>query len=198
MGFGLLLIGYFLVNVLPVISLFSAAMLLGFPLMLVALYRLAPYHKMFYFSFLFTFTGLPFGAYYTLYSLGSLGMIPALSVLGGTVFAAVEWAYLVWGLVFHVLLLFAVASLTTELGLYGLQSASWRNLTFTLIYHVLFLVIRMPFLREHATPFVIPLAILRYLCVFLNLWLFFRSYQVILPEGSDTVPQIPCEKENKK
>jgi len=187
MGFGLLLMGYFLVNVLPVISVFSAAMLMGFPLMLLGLYRLAPYHKFFYFSFLFTFTGLPFGLYYTLFALGDVGAVPALAVLGGAVFTAVEWAYLVWGLSFHVLVLLGVAFLTTELGLFGLQSAAFRNLTFSAIYYLLFLVIKMPFLAAHAIPFVIPLTILRYLCVFLNLWLFFRSYQVILPEGSDEI-----------
>lgn len=187
MGFGLLLMGYFLVNVLPVISMFSAAMLLGFPLMILGLYRLAPYHKCFYFAFVFAFTGLPFGLYYTLFALGDVGAVPALAMLGGAVFTAVEWIYLVWGLAFHTLILLGMSFLTTELGLFGLQSAAYRNLTFSAIYYVLFLLIKMPFLSGHALPFVIPLTILRYLCLFLNLWMFFRSYQIILPEGSDEV-----------
>ena len=188
MGFGLLLIGYFLTNILPVISVFSVAMILGISLMLVGLWRLAPYHKLFYCSYLFTFTGLPFALYYTLFSLADVGLVPSLAVLGGAVFAVVEWAYLVWGLAFHALLLLAMASLTSDLSLWGLQSAAWRNITFIVIYYLLFFVIKLPFLAKNAAPFIIPLTLLRYLCIFLNLWLFFRSWQVILPEGSDTEP----------
>ena len=197
MGFGLLLIGYFLVNVLSVISVFSAAMLLGFPLLLVGLWRLAPYHKRFYYTFLFTLTGLPFGLYYTLYALGDVGAIPALLVLGGTAFAVVEWVYLAWGLLFHTLFLVSMASLTAELGLWGLQSAAWRNLTFAVIYYLLFFVVKLPFFAAFVMPFIIPLTILRYLCIFLNLWLLFRSWQVILPEGSDCEP-IVNEKRREK
>lgn len=188
MGFGLCLVGYFLVNVLPVISVFSAAMLLGLPLLLLGLWRLAPYHKIFYYSFFFTLTGIPFGVYYTLYSFADVGVIPELLMLGGAVFAAVEWAYLVWGLIFHTMVLLGMAKLMTELGLFGFQSAAWRNLTFSLLYYFLFFLVKMPFMSAHAAPFIIPLTILRYLCTFLNLWLLFRSWQVILPEGSDCEP----------
>ena len=188
MGFGLCLIGYFLVNVLPVISIFSAAMLPGLALLLWGLWRLAPYHKIFFYSFFFTLTGIPFGIYYTLYSLADVGIIPELLVLGGTIFGIVEWAYLAWGLLFHVLVLLGMAKLMTELGLWGFQSAAWRNLTFAVIYYLLFFLVKMPFMTAHAAPFIIPLTILRYLCMFLNLWLFFRSWQVVLPEGSDSEP----------
>lgn len=188
MGFGLCLIGYFLANVLPVISVFSVAILLGLPLLLVGLWRLAPYHKLFYYSFFFTLSGIPFGIYYTLYSLADVGVMPELLVLGGTFFAVVEWVYLAWGLLFHVLVLLGLAKLMGELGLWGFQGAAWRNLTFSVIYYLLFFFVKMPFMATHAAPFIIPLTILRYLCIFLNLWLLFRSWQVILPEGSDCEP----------
>ena len=198
MGFGLCLIGYFLVNVLPVISIFSAAMLPGLALLLWGLWRLAPYHKIFYYSFFFTLTGVPFGIYYTLYSLADVGIIPELLVLGGTIFAIVEWAYLAWGFLFHVLVLLGMAKLMTELGLWGFQSAAWRNLTFAVIYYLLFFLVKMPFMAAHAAPFIIPLTILRYLCMFLNLWLLFRSWQVVLPEGSDSEPtEVPLNGRGK-
>ncbi len=198
MGFGLCLIGYFLVNVLPVISIFSAAMLPGLALLLWGLWRLAPYHKIFYYSFFFTLTGVPFGIYYTLYSLADVGIIPELLVLGGTIFGIVEWAYLAWGFLFHVLVLLGMAKLMTELGLWGFQSAAWRNLTFAVIYYLLFFLVKMPFMAAHAAPFIIPLTILRYLCMFLNLWLLFRSWQVVLPEGSDSEPtEVPLNGRGK-
>ncbi|MBR7112464.1 MAG: hypothetical protein IKC75_06060 [Clostridia bacterium] len=198
MGFGLLLIGYFLMNVLPVISVFSSAMLLGLPLILVGLYRLSPYHKTFYFSYFFTYTGIPFALYYTLYAFGKLGVVPAFAALGGTLFAVVQWTYLIWSLAFHILVLLGVSRLSGELGLYGFQSNAIRNLTFSSIYYVLFLFVRLPFFEAYARPFVIPLVILRYLCIFLNLWLFFRTWQVILPEGSDAEPPKERRKEEGK
>ncbi|MBR2011296.1 MAG: hypothetical protein IKA06_06095 [Clostridia bacterium] len=187
MGFGLLLIGYFLANILPVISFFSVAMIPGFAMITVGLYRLAPYHKRFYFSWLFSLPSSLFGLYYTLYSLVSIGIFPRLEALGGTVFNVVEWIYLVYTLTLSLLILWSIASLSSELGLYGIQSAAWRNLTFVAIYHTLFFIVKLPLavITAHATAFVLPITILRYLCVFLNLWLFFRCLRDILPEGSD-------------
>ena len=198
MGFGLLLIGYFLANILPVISFFSVAMLPGFAMMTVALYRLAPYHKRFYYAWLFSLPASAFGVYYTVYSLVSVGILPALSLLGGTVFSVVEWIYLAYTLVLSILILSGIASLSSELGHYGIQSVAWRNLTFVAIYHALFFVAKLPLdvIVTHATSFVLPITIMRYLCVFLNIWLFFRCLRDILPEGSDQ--EMPKDIKEKK
>ena len=51
MGYGLLLIGYFMANILPVISFLSVAMPIGYALMAVALYKLAPYDRKFLCAF---------------------------------------------------------------------------------------------------------------------------------------------------
>jgi len=199
MGFGLLLIGYFLANVLPVISIFSAAMLLGFPLISVALYRLAPYHKRFYLSWLFSLPAFLFGLYYTLCSLAGVGVIPTFAIFSGTAFDVIELIYLGYTLALYALILWSVASLSAELGLFRTQSAAWRNLTFLVIYHVLFFIVKLPipFFVAHATSFVLPMTVLRYLCVFLNVWLFFRCFLDILPEGSDKEP-VQKRKEKKQ
>ncbi|MBR2464247.1 MAG: hypothetical protein IKB41_02295 [Clostridia bacterium] len=198
MGFGLLLIGYFLANVLPVISFFSVAMLPGFAMITVALYRLAPYHKRFYHAWLFSLPAALFGVYYTLYSFASVGILPELMILGGTLFNVVEWVYLAYTLFLSILILWGIASLSSELGHYGIQSVAWRNLTFVAIYHALFFIAKLPLgvIMTHATSFVLPLTLLRYLCVFLNLWLFFRCLRDILPEGSDIEP--PKDRKEKK
>ena len=194
MGFGFLLIGYFLTSVMPVISIFSAAMLLGSPLISLGLFRLSPYHKRFYLAF---FVSLPtplFGLYYTLSSLARAGLFVNDALFGGTVFAIVEWLYLVYSFVLIGLILWAVASLAAEMSLFSLQSAAWRNLTFVALYHVIYLIIKLPI--PHAAAFVLPITLLRYLCMFLNMWLLFRCYRFILPEGSESVELTP-EKEGK-
>ncbi|MBE6605144.1 MAG: hypothetical protein E7639_05525 [Ruminococcaceae bacterium] len=189
MGFGLLLVGYFFTSVMPVISIFSAAMLLGYPLISLGLFRLCPYHKRFYYAFFASLPAPLFGLYYTASSLVRAGVLTGGSFLGGTAFAVVEWLYFVYAFVLIALVLWAVASLATQMELFQVQSAAWRNLTFLAIYQVIYLIIKLPI--PHAAAFVLPITILRYLCIFLNVWLFFRCYRFILPEGSDNIEMPP-------
>ena len=75
MGFGLLLIGYFFVAVVSLFSPLSLAMLVGYPLMITALWRLAPYQRNFRTAFFFSFLSLPFAFYYALQALGEWGLL---------------------------------------------------------------------------------------------------------------------------
>ncbi len=192
MGFGMLLIGYFLANILPVISAFSFAMLLGYPLVIAGLYRLAPYDKRFYHSMWVALPSPLFAIYYTVFGFATVGLLPSFTFLGGTVYFVVEWLYFSYTLLLNFLILRSIASFTGDMGLYSTQSAAWRNLTFTLIYHAVYLIIKLPIplMHAHGGAFALPVTLLRYLCVFLNLWLFFLCYRNILPEGSEaTVTQ---------
>ncbi|MBQ9801647.1 MAG: hypothetical protein IJW51_01065 [Clostridia bacterium] len=117
MGFGMLLIGYFLTNVMPVISIFSAAMLPGYVLIAVALYRLAPYQKRFYYTMWLAIPALPFALYYTLYGFVAAGLLSELAFLGGTLYAVVEWIYFIYLFLLGGMILWGVADLARELGL---------------------------------------------------------------------------------
>lgn len=194
MGFGLVLIGYFFTSVMPVISIFSAAMLLGYPLISLGLYRLSPYHKRFYHAFFVSLPAPLFGLYYTVSSFVRAGLFAGGTFFEGTVFTVVEWLYFAYAFALVALILWAIASLATEMALFQLQSSAWRNLTFLAIYQVIYLIIKLPI--PHAAAFVLPITILRYLCIFLNVWLFFRCYRFILPEGSDSI-EVPQKKGGK-
>lgn len=187
MGFGMLLIGYFLANILPVISAFSFAMLLGYPLLIAGLYRLAPYHKKFYYSMWVALPSPLFAMYYTVFGFATVGLLPSFAFLGGTVYLIVEWLYFSYTLLLNFMILWSVASFTGEMNLFSIQSSAWRNLTFTLIYHAVYLIIKLPIplMLVHGGAFALPVTLLRYLCVFLNLWLFFLCYRNILPEESE-------------
>ena len=194
MGFGLLLIGYFFTTVMPVISIFSAAMLLGYPLISRGLYCLSPYHKRFHLAFYVSLPMTLFGLYYTLSSFVKAGLFEADLLFGGTVFTVVEWIYFVYSFLLIALILWALASLAAEMKLYSVQSNAWRNLTFLALYQLIYFIIKLPI--PHASAFVLPITLLRYLCIFLNVWLFFRCYRFILPEGSDAAV-VPQEKGGK-
>ena len=198
MGFGLLLVGYFLTNILPVISVFSFAMLIGYPLIIAGLYRLAPYDKRFYYAMWCCYPSLAFAVYYTVSGLMAADLVPKIAIFSGTAFSVVEWIYFLYTLVLNLMILRGVALFTEEMGLFQLQSAAWRNLTFVLIYHAVFFVIHLPFpfIRSHSAAFALPVTLLRYLCVFLNLWLFFLCYRYILPEGSEMI-ELKKEGKNK-
>ena len=135
-----------------------------------------------------------FGLYYTLSSFVKAGLFEADLLFGGTVFTVVEWIYFVYSFLLIALILWALASLAAEMKLYSVQSNAWRNLTFLALYQLIYFIIKLPI--PHASAFVLPITLLRYLCIFLNVWLFFRCYRFILPEGSDAAV-VPQEKGGK-
>ena len=186
MGYGLILIGYFMVNILSTISFLSVAMPIGYALMAFALWRLAPYERRFLFAFGTALLAIPVAVYYAVYGV--------LSLFGGgtgffspAVFTVIEFVYFAFSFAFVILLLWAQAAFAKESELFSVQNVAWRNLVFVVIYHLLYLVVNILNLCgvPHMSAFVIPMTMLRYLTVFLNLWLFFRCYRYILPEGSE-------------
>lgn len=201
MGFGLLLIGYFMINIMAIYAPFAVAMPIGYGIVMFACYRLAPYHSFFLKSLVVSALGVLFGVYYGIYGLASVGLFGQLSFLGGTFYDVVEWCYFAYTLIFHIAILRGLMLLATDLGLLEIQSTAMRNLVFVGIYHLFYLVAKLPvpFISSHATAFALPVSLLRFFCAFLNIWLFFRCYRHILPEGSDMpVVEEDKPKKNKK
>ena len=187
MGFGWLIVGYFMVHIMAVNSTFSVAMLLGYPLMIAGLFRLAPYQKRLFYAFCFSFLSLPFAVYFALLGLHNVGLFVGLSIFEGAFFDTVQMLYIIFSFAFHTLVLSGIAALAAELGLYDTQRIALRNLTFMAIYCVLHHIISMPlaFFEKHGALFALSVTLIRFLCAFLNIWLFFRCYRYIEPEGAD-------------
>lgn len=199
MGFGLLLIGYFMINIMTIFAPFALVMPIGFVIVAFACHRLAPYHSFFLKTLFVSAFGVLFGCYFALYGLMTVGALPELPFLIGTFYSVVEWSYFVYTLLFHTVLLCGLMMLCGDLGLVEIQSISMRNLVFVGIYHLLYLIAKMPlaFIEAHQTAFALPISLLRFFCAFLNLWLFFRCYRYILPEGSELITPEE-EKKTKK
>lgn len=193
MGFGLLLTGYFAVNVIALYSPLSVVMLIGYGLMILALFLLAPYHKRFYQCRNLSFLALPFALYYTVYGLTAVHVLPEMALFSSALDTAVDWAYFAYTLLLQLLLLYAVSRLACELEIIKLQAGALRNMIFVAIYHLLYLCAQLPFafIQNNIGLLSLPIVILRLVCVFCNVWLFYCCYRTILPEGSDTTPQLP-------
>lgn len=201
MGFGLLLIGYFVAYIIPVYQRLAFAMPLGYAVILVALSLLSPYMRGFLVTRNVTFAALPVSVYYAVTGTATWGVFTLPAWMTGTALSAVaEWYYFVFVLAFHVFLLRTLATFTGEMGLPALRQTAWRNLLIVMIYQALFLILSLllPLFTQYGGLFVWPLTLLRFVFVFLNIYLFFRCYRLILPEGSDAiVPEKKADKENQ-
>ena len=145
MGFGLLFIGYiFFLYVFPVGPEFLSV---AAAILLMALYKLAPYHAGFrraaYLSVALLVLGLPALASILLEGYGvTLPLSPTVSAC----FTAAAWATLI---VFHWLLFGAIADLAKATSLFRLQVAATQNRIFTAVFCALLLI------NQVLTPYVV-------------------------------------------
>ena len=190
MGFGWLLVGYFFANFMSLYSPLSIGMLIGYPMMIMGLYRLAPYHNRFRYTFYLSFLSLPFAIYFSLYGLAQMGF-GSYPFLGGIFFMVMEWGYFIFSFAFHAFLLSAIAALTQELGLAALQGNAWRNMIFVALYYILDCFARLPigWVLAHRNYFSLSVILLRIIFMMLNMYLIFKCYRHICPEGDETMPE---------
>lgn len=188
MGFGCLFVGYFFATMMPPAgSPLSVAKLIGYPLMIAAFFRLAPYHKRFLHCFYASFASLPFAVYYGLFGLSEFNVIPKLWILGGTFYTVVDICYLAVSLLIHVLMLRAIIGLTAELQHTALQGNAWRNLVCVCLYFLLRGLMLIPCAMQ---KYLFAATVLLWLCMlFMNLFLLFKCYRYICPEGDETMSE---------
>ena len=198
MGFGWLFIGYFFAYIMSVYEVLSFAMLAGFPMILMGLYKLAPYHTAFRSLFYYSFASLPFALYFGVYGFSQLTFSEMGGIFVGGFLDAVTWCYFGFSLLFHALLLYAVAQLAAELKLFSIQSAAWRNMILTMLYYLVDLVARLPFLSAYQGYFALPVILLRVITIFLNIYLIYQCYRHICSEEENNRPATENKGKEKK
>ena len=187
MGFGWLLTGYFFTFVVSLYSPLSFAMLAGYPMMIMALWSLAPYHRHFRTVFYLSFLSLPFALYYAIYGLGKMGVSFPAKLFEGALWQSVEWTYFAFSLLFTLMLLWAIMALCGELGLVKLQGNAMRNAMLICLMYVFDMISRLPvsFIQAYQGYIVLPVLLLRLITIFLNIFLIYGCYRHICSEAEE-------------
>ena len=184
MGFGWLIVGYFFVSVVSLYSPLSFAMLAGYPMMILALWKLAPYQRHFRTALRVSVFSLPFAVYYALYSFGMLGM-GELPIFAEHIWTVVEWAYFAYTLALTVLILTAISALCRELYLLKLQGNAMRSILLIAFTYSADLIGRLPCVGSLQSMFALIALFMRLIIIFLNVYLFYGCYRYIAPEGEE-------------
>lgn len=192
MGFGYLLLGYLLAFLLEItanaVGAGPLALLVGYGLMAVGIWKLQTYQK----SFRLAFPPLALLLVTDVYRMiGMIGEWASKSPawMTATVTSAVEWSEFALIVCFHSLLLPAVLRLAMSVELPKTAASASRNLILVWMWGILYSVVRLvPFSEEARKVFTVVLTVFNFLFIFLNLFLFLSCMKNIAPEGEDEKP----------
>lgn len=200
MGFGLLLMGYFLGMVMS-LNIFGAFFrLAGFALAAYAARKLSDYHKGFSFLTLASMLSVAVSVLGAISSLSAFlydNMIIAEKLIGDGLATAFGYARYGAELVFTVALCVAISLIAKETGEIKLRYVAIRNLALYCVYFVLQIICWLPheyvgtLLQITALPAVAQLA--GFVLILLNLLMIFSCYRRICDESDVDMPQKPSK-----
>ena len=198
MGFGLLLMGYFLGMVMS-LNIFGAFFrLAGFALAAYAARKLSDYHKGFSFLTLASIISVGVSVLGAISSLSAFlydNMIISEKLIGDGLATAFGYARYGAELVFTVALCVAISLIAKETGEIKLRYVAIRNLALYCVYFVLQIICWLPheyvgtLLQITALPAVAQLA--GFALILLNLLMIFSCYRRICDEEDVDMPQKP-------
>ena len=198
MGFGLLLMGYFLGMVMS-LNIFGAFFrLAGFALAAYAARKLSDYHKGFSFLTLASMLAVAVSVLGAISSLSAFlydNMIISEKLIGDGLATAFGYARYGAELVFTVALCVAISLIAKETGEQKLRYVAIRNLALYCVYFVLQIICWLPheyvgtLLQITALPAVAQLA--GFALILLNLLMIFSCYRRICDESDVDMPQKP-------
>jgi hypothetical protein len=200
MGFGLLLMGYFLGMVMS-LNIFGAFFrLAGFALAAYAARKLSDYHKGFSFLTLASMLSVGVSVLGAISSLSAFlydNMIISEKLIGDGLATAFGYARYGAELVFTVALCVAISLIAKETGEIKLRYVAIRNLALYCVYFVLQIICWLPheyvgtLLQITALPAVAQLA--GFALILLNLLMIFSCYRRICDESDVDMPQKPSK-----
>lgn len=198
MGFGLLFVGYFFANLMPIFTPLGFTKLVGYPMMLLAFRRLRAYCPRFRICFYAGFAALPFAVYYTYVALLAL-KVPGAPIPAG-VGTVIEWAYFAFFIAFELLLLWVIAVFSKELHHLRTATAATRNMIFVGMYAALYLVCNILDAAgvSGVRYFYLPLLLLRLFFLLLDAWLIFQCYRDICPAEEEQIVLTEPEDDGKE
>ncbi len=200
MGFGWLIIGYFFASVVSLYSPLSFAMLAGYPMMILALYKLSPYDRHFRTALYTSLLSIPFALYYALYAFGLPGRAATMPLFADPLWSVVEWCYFAYTFLLTILVLSAILALCRDLYLVKLQAGAMRCMILLGFTYVMDLMGRLPIAQNVRGFFALIALFMRLVVIFLNIYLFYGCYRYICPEGEEMTQSLKSKnkKEEKK
>ena len=184
MGFGLLFIGYFVSMLMVLNTVGFVIRPIGYAIMLVALHKLRDYHRSFYYAMLGCIAMLGLSAVLTVEGVSAFLyerlLIDELWISAGLK-TALGYLEMVGSFVFHVLLLWAIRQIAKETEADKIAFAAARNLFFFAFYYLLYAIALLPFgfAKKYASMMSVPVVLMYFACLILNLILLFSCYAKI-------------------
>ena len=184
MGFGWLFIGYFTATLMTMNPIGFLIRPVGYALMLFALHKLKDYHRDFWYGF------------YGSAAMLALSLVLALEGASAFLFermlidhlwisenikTVLGYVEMVASLAFHAVLLWGIRAIAKETEVDKISFAATRNFVFFAVYNVLYAIALLPFTfaMEYAKLMSIPVMLLYFVCLILNLILIFSCYAKI-------------------
>lgn len=194
MGFGWLFIGYFMTFLMSVNTFGFIFRLLGYLIILFSALKLREYNRAFVSVCWSSAALIASSAVTTVYRGGRLFydylLVGSVAENAGfeTVMLAVDTVLV---LAFHICLTAAVRSIAIETGVIKIAVSAVRNFAFFVLYYTANLVANMPFeFAERISHYInLPLLLLYFACIVLELILIFTCYAKICAEGDEYMPQ---------
>ncbi len=197
MGFGLLFTGYFMAQLMSVHSYGFLIELFGYALIAVSCVKLRRYNDAFGYPLvgailmsLCSVTTLAIALWNFLYD-SLIISIPLVSFLEND--SLLMHIGMLSEIFFHASLLIAVRRISRETEVEKTAYASVRNLIFLAVYYVMFYIAYIPFeaREDYIRAFGLPTILVYYVCVVLNLILFFNCYARICDESDVNMERKP-------
>ncbi len=194
MGFGPLLIGYFITFIvtLGLGNYIFAGMLIGGFIMFLGISELRKYAPTFLYAIIANVV-LILCSFYEAAAYIDDAFLLGLGLCEGTVSSIFAWIELAIYLIFNIAMLYGIADLSRRVDYPETRQKAYRNMVFVAMYNVFYLVINIPntIFANDIGFFMTLLMILQLIYTIINLALIFKCYAMICPEGEEDMPRKP-------
>jgi hypothetical protein len=193
MGFGPLLIGYFITFIvtLGLGNYLFAGMLIGGFIMFLGLTELRKYAPTFLYAIIANVV-LILCSFYEAAAYIDDAFLLGLGICDAAISTIFAWVELAVYLIFNIAMLYGIADLSRRVDLPETRQKAYRNMVFVAMYNVFYLVINIPntIFANDIGFFMTLLMILQLIYTIINLALIFKCYAMICPEGEEDMPVI--------
>ena len=183
MGFGLLFIGYFVAS----LGFVSVLRLAGYMLTAYSAKKLKQYNTAF--GFFEIASGVMLVASFVSTVIDLLGLIMGEGVVGDTLISIIKNAEVILSCAYNIVMLLSIRQIALETEERKISLGAVRNGVFVVIYAVVYMISRLPF--EFTKYLSLPLILVQFLWILLNILLIFSCYAKICDEGDVNMERKP-------